>query len=214
MRGEVQISIAICTWNRASLLRATLESIAAATAPRDSSFEIVVVANRCTDETEAVFGEFAGRLPIRLEHEPRPGLSHARNKAIDAASGETILWIDDDVLVRRDWLTEYERAFRRWPEASIFGGTIVPRFEGELPRRIRWLLPWISTAFSARSFPEGPIDPGGPLPFGANFAIRTRDQRRFRYDPRLGRRPGNHLIGGDEADVILRVLQDGGTGQW
>jgi glycosyltransferase involved in cell wall biosynthesis len=210
----MKLSIAICTCNRAHLLRGLLASIATASPPRESSFEILVIANRCTDTTDQVVREFAARLPILLHREQEAGLSHARNRAIDAACGETIIWIDDDVTVRRDWLTEYERAVLRWPEASVFGGAILPSFEGEPPNWIRWILPWISTAFSARNFPEGPIDASGPLPFGANFAVRTREQRRFRYDARLGRRPGRILMGGEESDVILGILAAGGTGRW
>jgi glucosyl-dolichyl phosphate glucuronosyltransferase len=211
----MKLSIAICTWNRAPLLRNLLASIAAASPPRESSFEVVVVANRCTDSTDQVVDAFAGRLPILLHREQEAGLSHARNKAIDAVCGETIIWIDDDVTVRRDWLTEYERAFLRWPEASVFGGAILPKFEGEPPKWLRWILPWIATAFSTRNFPEGPIEPrSGELPFGANFAIRAREQRRFRYDTRLGRRPGRILMGGEESDVILAILAAGGSGRW
>src|ERR1700680_960297 len=202
----MKLSIAICTWNRAHLLRNLLASIAAASPPRESSFEILVIANRCTDSTDQVVHEFARRLPILLQREQKPGLSHARNRAIDAASGEYIIWIDDDVTVQQAWLIEYERTFLGWPQASVFGGAIIPRFEGEPPRWIRWILPWVLTAFSTRNFPEGPIDASGPLPFGANFAIRTREHRRFRYDGQFGRRPGKILIGGEEADVILGIL--------
>jgi glycosyltransferase involved in cell wall biosynthesis len=210
----MKITIAICTWNRAPSLRTTLESIAIALPPQESTFEIVVINNNCTDVTDQIPEEFAARLPILLHHEKRAGLSHARNKAIDVASGEYIIWIDDDVTVRADWLIAYEQAFIRWPEVSLFGGAIIPRFEGKPPTWLRWMLPWVSTAFSTRNFAEGPIDPGGALPFGANFAVRTREQRRFGYDTRLGRRPGNALIGGEEADVILAILEAGGTGRW
>jgi glycosyltransferase involved in cell wall biosynthesis len=210
----MKISIAICTWNRASFLRTTLESIARALPPRDTAWEILIINNNCTDSTDRVVDEFAGRLPVRLHYEQKPGLSHARNRAIDAASGKYIIWIDDDVTVQEAWLIEYERTFLGWPQASVFGGAIVPRFEGKPPQWVRWILPWVSTAFSTRNFPEGPIDAGGPLPFGANFAIRMREQRRFRYDGDLGRRPGKILIGGEEADVILGILAAGGVGRW
>src|ERR1700694_4507645 len=97
---SMKITIAICTWNRAPSLRTTLESIAAASPPRESTFEIVVINNNCTDATDQIAGEFAARLLVRVHHEEKAGLSHARNKAIDAASGEYIIWIDDDVTVR------------------------------------------------------------------------------------------------------------------
>jgi hypothetical protein len=51
------------------------------------------------------------------------------------------------------------------------------------------------------------------VPYGANFAIRTIEQRRFRYNPRLGRSP-RHSRSGEEWDVISRLLGSGATGRW
>jgi len=51
------------------------------------------------------------------------------------------------------------------------------------------------------------------LPFGANFAIRTAEQRAFRYDPDLGIGPKRRRSG-EEIDVVSRLLQSGATGYW
>ena len=68
------------------------------------------------------------RLPARTQgFESRPGLSHARNRAIAEATGDYILWTDDDVTVCRDWLVAYADAFRKWPDAVGFGGPSGPR---------------------------------------------------------------------------------------
>src|SRR5205085_1774664 len=53
----------------------------------------------------------------------------------------------------------------------------------------------------------------GLLPYGANFAVRTAEQRMFRYDPDLGPGP-NTRRGGDEVDVIERILRTGIVGYW
>jgi hypothetical protein len=51
------------------------------------------------------------------------------------------------------------------------------------------------------------------LPFGANFAVRTNEQRRYLYDPQLGVRPDS-VIGGEETTVIKCMLADGMKGRW
>jgi glucosyl-dolichyl phosphate glucuronosyltransferase len=87
-----------------------------------------VIVHTSTDHTVDVIREYVGRLPVRWEFEPRPGKSNAQNRAIDFAKGDYILWTDDDVVVDAGWLTAYVGAFRRWPEAAVFGGRITPKY--------------------------------------------------------------------------------------
>lgn len=98
------ITVAICTLNRAELLRRTLDLLAAMRLPDHLDWEVLVVDNGCADHTDAVIEAFAGRLPIRREFEPRRGHTPARNHAVDAAKGEYIVWTDDDVVVDPGWL--------------------------------------------------------------------------------------------------------------
>jgi glycosyltransferase involved in cell wall biosynthesis len=211
------ISVVICTWNRGRLLRGALESLWQATPPRQSAWEVIVVLNNCTDDSAAVVQEFQDRLSIRWVHEPAPGLSFARNRGIDAAIGDFIVWTDDDVRVDARWLVAYENAFRDSPEAAVFGGPIEAEFEGSVPA---WLAPALHTVESAFAVKRAPAE-GGPIlahtndfPFGANFALRADVQRRNRYDVRLGRRQGGPIIGGEEYELIRGVLTSGDKGRW
>ena len=58
------VSILICTFNRAGLLRDTLAAIQAMTPPTDCPADILVVDNNSTDNTPAVVSESAGRGPM------------------------------------------------------------------------------------------------------------------------------------------------------
>ena len=82
-----KISIVICTWNRERLLESALESLCRAYPPERMKWEVVVILNNCTDGSQGIVDQFSNRLPIVCELEPRPGLSHARNRGIDVASG-------------------------------------------------------------------------------------------------------------------------------
>ena len=211
----MKLTIAICTWNRDASLKQALASIHNATPPQHSSWEIIVVNNNCKDRTDAVANQFRESLPIVLVHEPKPGLSNARNTAIDAASGDFIIWMDDDVRVSRDWIVEYERAFAAWPEASIFGGGISPLFEDGAPLWLRRALPYVDAAFAIRDAGRGVVPiTAAELPYGANFAVRAQEQRRYRYDTKLGKRPGKLMITDEETVVLRSILADGGNGRW
>jgi glycosyltransferase involved in cell wall biosynthesis len=211
------ITVAICTFNRAESLRRTLDSLVAMRVPSDVTWEIVIVNNNSTDHTDEVISAYVGRLPVRCEFEPRPGKSNALNRASDVAKGDYILWTDDDVLVDAGWLVAYVVAFRRRPEAAIFGGRIRPRYEPAAPKWIIQSEPVLVGPYAIRDFGDHvqqlSADDEDHFPFGANWAIRAIEQRAFRYDPELGPTP-NRTRKQEETDLIHRVLKSGATGYW
>jgi hypothetical protein len=83
----MRISVVICTWNRADELRTTLDSLTQLVIPAGCVWELVVVDNGSTDETNTVIAEFEARLPVRSLFEPELGLSRARNRGAAAARG-------------------------------------------------------------------------------------------------------------------------------
>ncbi len=213
-----RVTVAICTWNRSRSLRATLASVGALHVPAGVDWEVLVVLNNCTDDTESVAAEHARALPLRILRERRQGLSHARNCAVAAAQGDHILWTDDDVVVDRLWLAAYVEAFREFGAAAVFGGPIEVELEGSPPEWVRALArdEDLSGVYARRDLgPRGiELAPArGLLPFGANFAVRTCEQRVFRYDPRFGR-AGASLVGGEETRVLAQILAMGRTGRW
>jgi glycosyltransferase involved in cell wall biosynthesis len=212
-----KISVAICTRNRERLLQGTLESLCHVHPLKQMAWEIVIILNDCSDQSQLVIEQFKTRLPIVSAPEPCAGLSRARNRALEVASGDVMIWIDDDVQVDTGWLRAYEAAFVRWPEASVFGGAIIPEFEGEAPLWLEQAWQLCGSAFAARTPPH----PDAPIrledhypPYGANFAVRMPVQRQFRYDVRLGARPGGLIMTGEETAVIRDILRSGGIGYW
>ena len=210
------VTVAICTWNRAELLANTLRKFTELSLPNQDQWELIVVNNNSTDSTDDVLLSFKNKLPLRRIFESKPGLSNARNSAVREARGDYIIWTDDDVLVDSDWLSSYIRAFKQFPDAAVFGGPIKPWFEGVPPA---WLLnSWnlVSSAFAARDFGEKTISfdvAEGRLPFGANYGIRMKEQKAFLYDPELGLKEENIVLG-EEIKVIKAILISGGEGWW
>jgi glucosyl-dolichyl phosphate glucuronosyltransferase len=216
--SDLEITVAICTRNRDTKLASVLETACSLSVPRGLAWEICVVDNGSTDNTASVVQSFEGRLPIRYLYEPQAGLSNARNLAVGEARGRYICWTDDDVEIDSDWLAAYVNAFQRHPEAAIFGGRIFPRLEGPTPGWFADLLGrWpVSILLAQRDFGDEILSvtlEGGRVPWGANFAIRASEQRKNLYDPNLGVSPNQKRLG-EEAEVIFRVLREGGTGWW
>lgn len=210
------MSVAVCTRDRAQTLDRCLTSMGRLRVPSGVEWELLVVDNGCTDHTPDVLSRHRGELPLRVAQEPRGGLSHARNRAVSAASGDYVLWTDDDAEVDAEWLAAYCAAFARWPDAVLFGGPIAPRFEGDPPRWLRRSLRWVDKYFAARDFGPEPLPLALPkrLPYGCNYAIRMWEQRNLSYDPELGRQAGRLGLSGEETAVMEAILTSGERGWW
>lgn len=210
----MKVSVVICTWNRARLLDRTLQSLTGLNIPAGADWEVLVVDNNCTDDTNIVVNRYSDRLPVKTLHEPEQGHANARNRAISNAGGQLILWTDDDVRPGPSWLDEYVRAARKFPDAAFFGGPIRPEFEDTPP-------PWLSSTWTRVSNAYAVRDLGTEtfelderrVPYGANFAVRTAVQCRYPFDPHAGNR-GTTIRGGDETVVLRTMLADGHTGRW
>ncbi len=210
----VNISVAICTWNRAALLDKTLSRMHAVRVPTGTSWELLVVDNSSTDDTDAVIDRHCQHLPLRKLYEPKQGHSNARNCAIEHATGDLLVWTDDDVLVEPDWLTEYAAAAAAFPNAGYFGGTVDPWFETDPPPWLARHLPQLEAAYALRRLgSDVRLLADGERVFGANMAFRTAVMRTVRFDPRLGR-VGEGMLSGDETDVIERLRAAGYAGVW
>lgn len=216
----MKIVVAICTYNRALLLRQTLQKITELHRPVHAEWVVMVINNRCTDDTDAVVSEFSGRLPISYHHEEKQGLSNARNCAIEQTlriAGDYIIWTDDDVLPDPDWLVAYEAQFQASPDAAIFGGPVDPWCEVDPPQ-------WFSANYDLVKVAYAVIDPElkqdtGPIsptkhPHGANFALRMRELSQYRFDPRLGVNGNKIRLGGEETALMELMQEQGAQGIW
>lgn len=215
----MRVEIAICTWNRADLLDQTLNNLRNLVIPPGVQWEVLVVNNNCTDATDKVLMRHARHLPLRRLFESQAGVSHARNLASATARGDLLLWTDDDVLVDRHWLERYVEAAQSDPSAVFFGGPVEPWFESPPPP---WLIGMLEVkgiggAYAVRRLGDRILrfdtDNCHEIPYGANFAIRTRIQKQYAFDTRLGRIQ-KQAISGEETSLLRRIISDGYYGCW
>jgi len=210
----MRLTVAICTWNRAELLDRTLAEFRKLTLPPGLEWEVVVVNNNCTDDTDRVIAAHTGPLPLVRVFEPKQGHCHARNAGVAAARGDFLIWTDDDVLVPTDWVANYLDAEARYPDAGVFGGPVRPWFAVTPPK-------WITDHIARLGTCWALVDHGsevrplaaGEYCHGANMAFRTAQLRKYPFDPKFGR-VGRQLTSGDDSNVVGRILADGSPGVW
>ena len=209
------LSIAVCTKDRAQRLCRLLNSLDAVR--KNSAFgaiEIVVVDNASTDSaTRKAVQRFDD---IRYVFEPKAGLNFARNAALNAATGAVIAYVDDDVVVDRNWLIGLAKACRDNPGAGGFTGLVLPlRLDTEaqiyFERRGGFGRGFQRNEFRSARF-DNPLHPVGTgiLGAGCNMAFE-RDLliSLGGFDEALD--TGAPLPGGGDLDIFYRVLRSGRT---
>lgn len=205
--GKPQISVVITSKDRAPRLDQTLRSLAAAR-PANIAWELLVVDNGSRDDTAAIIRRHSTALPIRYLAEPQPGINRARNRALDLARAELLVFTDDDVRVDRGWLEEIRNGAARWPDDAVFGGRIVPRLPATTPA---WMT---SQAFFFKGYAFSDYHPAseeGPVhmaPFGPNFAIRRSLFRQRGFDPSIGPNGLSYPMGA-ETEFLLWARRTG-----
>ncbi|HEX5042463.1 MAG TPA: glycosyltransferase [Candidatus Polarisedimenticolaceae bacterium] len=208
------LTAAICTRDRPHLLQRALASLAA---QRESPAEILVVDNAPADSH--VRALVAQSFPsVRYLAEPAPGLDFSRNRALRAARGEVVAFLDDDAVADPGWSAALRAAFEEPRVGAVTGRVEALALETEAQR-----------LFEANGgFGRGgkrvrlPADAGRPLhgrrapliawavSVGSGCSLAVRRELALRlggFDEALDL--GEALPGGGDHDVLWRVLEAG-----
>src|SRR3712207_3419731 len=121
----MDISVIISTRNRAKHLPQMLDSLKLLDAAT-LSWEIVFVDNGSSDATGDILNRFCDTYDgaARVIHEPKPGLSAARNTGWKASTGSIVCFTDDDCYPKEDWLLAIRQAFDN-PKVDYLGGRVL-----------------------------------------------------------------------------------------
>ena len=208
-RAAPTASVLVCTRDRIDLLPACLDSLdhQSTTEP----FEVLVVDNGSTDGTAGWLGRWAAAdgSRRRVVREPVAGLSRARNTGLAAATGDVVLFLDDDALAPRGWVAAHLAVYRRSPGTTAVGGPVVLTWPEGRPR---WLTPGLEHWYSALDHGDEP----GPFPpphgpYGTNMSLlRSAVLAAGGFTERLGRR-GRSLLSGEEAELWQRLWASGAS---
>ena len=207
------LSIAICTKDRAQRLARLLNSLMPVIgASRFRATEVLVVDNASVDSaTRDVVAGFSG---LRYVFEPCAGLDFARNAAVRHATGNLLAFLDDDVVVDRDWLDGLFNAWRGCPDAGGFTGLVLPyRLDTEAQVQFE-LRGGFGRGFEPKTFhaasADNPLHPvgSGVIGAGCNMAFdRSLLLSLGGFDEALD--TGAPLPGGGDLDIFYRVLRSG-----
>lgn len=155
---------------------------------------------------EALVEAHRAAAPGPVLAEDRPGLSLARNRALEwAPGGGAIAYVDDDAVVAPGW---WEALERRWATAGedvgAIGGPIRPRWPGSPPA---WISDPLLPALTLLDLgpEERELDPLETTVYGANVSFAVDPLRRIGgFDPAFGHSGGRVFF--SEEDEAQRAL--------
>lgn len=219
---SISLTAVVCTHNpRRDYLEATLGSLRAQTLPHQD-WEFLLVDNASSEKLSDTV-DLSWHPHGRVVREDRVGLTYARLRSYEEARGRIIVYIDDDNILRPDYLEQVVDILAAHPEMGAIGGKSLPRYETEPPAWFHTLgihlacrdlgdevltASWQDTKPADRRYPSC-------APVGAGMAIQKTAYARYveeaAQDPvrtALGR-AGQSLASGEDNDIIMTLLREG-----
>jgi GT2 family glycosyltransferase len=126
-------SVVIPTYRRPGSLSRVLDALAAQASPTPP-FEVVVVCDGESDPAAGLIRTRSWPLDLKLVQQPRQGPAAARNRGIGLARGEYLLFLDDDVIPVRDFISRHAAA-HDGDQMKVVIGPLLPTRE----RRPPWI---------------------------------------------------------------------------
>ena len=164
--------------------------------------------NNCADDTGQVVETFAEdhrSFETRLVREARQGLTHARQCGFAQTRSDWVAFVDDDCVLRPDWVEQVLAFARQNPRCGAIGGRVILDHEsppapylnefgwlmgrqdlGDSPQRVSWLV-------------------------GAGLVLRRAAvlDSGWAHKPLLKDRIGGHLVSGGDVEIGLRIAAKG-----
>ncbi len=125
----MKISVIIPTFNRSQFISITIESILNQSFD-SSDYEIIIVNNNSTDNTQQVLEVLLNKYPsrIKLFFEVKQGVHFARNFAAKNATGEILYFTDDDMIADYKMLENIWLTFNEDKDIGVVTGKILPKW--------------------------------------------------------------------------------------
>ena len=199
------ISVCICTYKRPEMLAKAIDGVLSQIAESSFTWELVIIDNDSERSAERLVHPYQSDSPLRINYacEPEKNIAMARNLAIQKATGNLIVFMDDDEYPTRDWLNQLYNSFKKFDVSGVLG-PVVPQFPENAPA-------WLKKAdvFDRRRFATGTKLSVRDTRTGNVLLDRnTFPDKETCFDPAFG------LTGGEDVDFFERQINRNQTYVW
>jgi glycosyltransferase involved in cell wall biosynthesis len=212
MKRFPSVSVVICCHNSATRLPVTLRHLAEQRGCDELTWELLLVDNASTDGTVSLVQQFASEhpdLPVRIVSEPRLGTGYARQRGLEEARQEIILFVDDDNWLAPDYVRLVAEIMEKNPEVAGLGGMSTAECEIVQPSWLTRYQGWYAvTGTSDRQAPLA--DEGFLWTAGSAFRRAALDQIRSSASFLVSGRRGDTLDAGEDEELSHLIRLSGG----
>lgn len=216
----MKVSVVLCTYNpRLDYLQRVISALKEQNLPFDQ-WELILVDNNSNNGFQSQV-DLSWHPNGQIIKEPKPGLTPARITGIRKANSEVIVCVDDDNILREDYLQNSLHFMEAHPEVGATGGKSIPNYETPPPA-------WFSelnislgcrdlgdeTRITAQKghalteyWPYSPIGTGMVIRRQA-FLDYAEEAERDPVRKALGR-TGKSLNSGEDNDMVLTLIKNG-----
>lgn len=204
---SIQLSIIICSYNRASFIGDALSGLYHQTSELEN-FEVLVVDNNSTDNTAEVFRQW--RILHSLGNfnyltEEKQGASFARNSGAKHSNSNWLCFVDDDAIASTTYVENILKHIQQHPNIVGFGGRIIPRY---IPAKPEWMSYHVSSLVG--NFDYAPIAgpfKNGKYPLESNMIVsKSIFEKIGGFNIALPGVMGTVRIGGEGKDLFLKIM--------
>jgi glucosyl-dolichyl phosphate glucuronosyltransferase len=208
MDSKALITVAICTYNRHDHVRKLLPPLLAGQTLSSDLYKVMILDNSDDRRASQAFSrEFSRQPNLSIIETSPPGLSRARNVALEACSTRYIAYIDDDASPRPEWLSAILRAFTTH-DPAVVAGPIYPAWSRPAPD-------WLPQKYVGclTILDHGPNDrwlTGNEFAYGANMSFNAEVLREIGgFNVGLDRRGNQNLLSEGDIEPQLKSQQRG-----
>jgi glycosyltransferase involved in cell wall biosynthesis len=205
-KSTVQVSVIICSYNRADYIINAIESLNNQTIPKNE-FEVLVVDNNSIDNTGELVKDYIRSHPefnLKYILEKKQGASYARNTGAELSSAPLLCFMDDDAIAEKDYLERIISFFKTHTDAAGLGGRIIPKY---IPAEPKWMSHYVSSLVGNFDYCKNlTVFAPGKYPLESNMIVVTNDFKKIGgFNTALPGVKGNLRIGGEGKDFFLRL---------
>ena len=208
----MQLSIVICSYNRASYISDALDSLYKQTASLNA-FETIIVDNNSTDNTAEVFSQWIAAHTngsFTYITETNQGASFARNTGAAVAKGQWLCFMDDDAVATPNYVENILKHIETMPDVVGFGGRIIPKY---IPAEPKWMSYYVSSLVGNFDYaPTACAFENGKYPLESNMIVRKDVYDAIGgFNTALPGVVGTLRIGGEGKELFYKILALGHT---
>lgn len=209
------VSIIICTYNGSDRLQDTIRHIALQNVREDIPWEVIIIDNNSTDNSAAIarkeWSKYSCVAPFIVQHQPKQGLTMAREMGIRTAKYDYVVLCDDDNWLAPDYVNVAYGVMEYNPSIGILGALGELIYEYIPPS---WLLKLNLLAGGPQAAKSGKVKSNRV--YGAGCVLRKSayellQQMNFKF--MLSDRKGSQLTSGGDHELCY-VLALAGYDIW